>query len=162
MGGVALGRAAGDVAARRVGAERRAAGRAAEVEAAVYPAAFAPAHPWYGDALVVWQPADDPNPVVATLVAPEGSTLVLDPDPVRAARLVALLLDEGREVAVIRSDHSAADLTAAWDRARAGACVVVGGRTAVWAPLPDLATVIVVDEGDEALEEERAPDVERA
>ncbi len=128
-----------------------------EVEAAVYPAAFAPAHPWHGDALVVWQPADDPNPVVATLVAPEGSTLVLDPDPVRAARLVALLLDEGREVAVIRSDHSAADLTAAWDRARAGACVVVGGRTAVWAPLPDLATVIVVDEGDEALEEERAP-----
>ena len=94
---------------------------------------------WSGDALIVWQPADDPNPVVATLTAPEGSTLVLDPDPVRAARLVALLLDEGREVVVIRSDHSAADLTAAWDRARAGACVVVGGRTAVWAPVPDLA-----------------------
>ncbi len=128
-----------------------------EVEAAVYPTAFAPAHPWFADALIVWQPADDPNPVVATLAAPEGSTVVIDPDPVRAARLVALLLDEGRDVAVIRSDHSAADLTAAWDRARAGACVIVGGRTAVWAPVPDLATVIVVDEGDEALEEERAP-----
>ena len=87
----------------------------------------------------------------------EGSTLVIDPDPVRAARLVALLLDEGRDVAVIRSDHSAADLTAAWDRRALGACVIVGGRTAVWAPVPDLATVIVVDEGDEALEEERAP-----
>jgi primosomal protein N' (replication factor Y) len=128
-----------------------------EVEVAVYPSALEPAHPWTADALIVWQPADDPNPVVATLAAPEQSTLVLDPDPVRAARLVALLLDEGREVVVIRSDHSAADLTVAWDRARAGACVVVGGRTAVWAPLPDLATVVVVDEGDEALEEERAP-----
>ena len=42
-------------------------------------------------------------------------------------------------------------------RARAGACVVVGGRTAVWAPVPDLAAVVVVDEGDEALEDERAP-----
>jgi primosomal protein N' (replication factor Y) len=35
--------------------------------------------------------------------------------------------------------------------------VVVGGRTAVWAPVPDLAAVIVVDEADEALEDERAP-----
>ena len=123
----------------------------------MYPTVLEPTHPWRGDALIVWQPADDPNPVVATLVTPEGSTLVIDPDPVRAARLVALLLDEGRDVVVIRSDHGAADLTTAWDRARAGACVVVGGRTAVWAPLPDLATVVVVDEGDEALEEERAP-----
>jgi primosomal protein N' (replication factor Y) (superfamily II helicase) len=128
-----------------------------DIETAVYPTVLEPTHPWRGDALIVWQPADDPNPVVATLVTPEGSTLVVDPDPVRAARLVALLLDEGRDVVVIRSDHSAADLTAAWDRARVGACVVVGGRTAVWAPLPDLATVVVVDEGDEALEDERAP-----
>ena len=128
-----------------------------EVETAVYPGGLEATHPWRADALIVWQPADDPNPVVATLAAPEGSTIVIDPDAVRAARLVALLLDEGRDVAVIRSDHSAADLTAAWDRARAGACVIVGGRTAVWAPVPDLATVIVVDEGDEALEEERAP-----
>src|SRR4029079_2174811 len=39
----------------------------------------------------------------------------------------------------------------------AGACVVVGGRAAVWAPVPDLCAVVVVDEGDEALEDERAP-----
>ena len=44
-----------------------------------------------------------------------------------------------------------------WDRARAGACVVVGGRTAVWAPVPGSRAVVVVDEGDEALEDERAP-----
>ena len=34
---------------------------------------------------------------------------------------------------------------------------MVGGRSAVWAPVPDLAAVVVLDEGDEALEDERAP-----
>ena len=38
-----------------------------------------------------------------------------------------------------------------------GRCVVVGGRIAVWAPVPDLAAVVVLDEGDEALQEERTP-----
>ncbi|MEX2099979.1 MAG: hypothetical protein WEB19_01060, partial [Acidimicrobiia bacterium] len=133
------------------------AGDVPERETAVYPDSLEPTHPWHGDALIVWQPADDPNAVIPILLAAEGSTIVLDPDPVRAARLVATLVDEGREVVVIRSDHSAADISEAWDRARAGACVVVGGRTAVWAPVPDLATMIVVDEADEALEEERAP-----
>ena len=57
----------------------------------------------------------------------------------------------------LRSDRSAAELSAAWDRARAGACVVVGGRNAAWAPVPDLTRIVVVDEADEALEDERAP-----
>ena len=128
-----------------------------ELATAVYPELLEPAHSWRGDALVEWPPADDPNAVVPMLLAPEGSTLVLDPDPARAARLVGMVLDEGREVVVLRSDCSAADRTDAWARARAGACVVVGGRSAVWAPVPDLATVVVVDEIDEAFEEERAP-----
>jgi primosomal protein N' (replication factor Y) len=34
---------------------------------------------------------------------------------------------------------------------------VIGGRAAVWAPVPDLTAVVVLDEGDEALEDERAP-----
>ena len=55
------------------------------------------------------------------------------------------------------SEHSDAVRTRQWDRARAGACVVIGGRSAVWAPVPDLAAVVVLDEGDETLEDERAP-----
>ena len=46
---------------------------------------------------------------------------------------------EGREVVTLGSEHADAVRTAHWDRARAGACVVIGGRTAVWAPVPDLA-----------------------
>jgi primosomal protein N' (replication factor Y) len=128
-----------------------------ERETAVYPELLGAAHSWRGDALILTAPTDDTNDTVRLLVAPEGSTLVLDPDPVGAQRLVAALLDEGREVVALSSGQSDADRTAAWARARAGACVVVGGRAAVWAPVPDLATAIVVDEADEALEEERAP-----
>ncbi|MEP6623936.1 MAG: hypothetical protein ABJC79_05810, partial [Acidimicrobiia bacterium] len=47
--------------------------------------------------------------------------------------------------------------TRAWSDARRGRVVVIGGRTAVWAPVPELAAVIVLDEGDEALQEERVP-----
>ena len=47
--------------------------------------------------------------------------------------------------------------TLAWRRAAQGSCVVVGGRIAALAPVPDLAAAIVVDDADEALQEERSP-----
>ncbi|OWY63137.1 hypothetical protein B7486_54715, partial [cyanobacterium TDX16] len=43
-----------------------------------------------------------------------------------------------------------------WAQGRAGA-TVVGARAAAWAPVADLAAVLVLDEHDEALQEERAP-----
>lgn len=123
-----------------------------ELETAVYPPV-----PHTHRGLVVLSPAGDTNAVVRSLVASEGSSLVIDPDARRSTELAAQLSDEGREVVELRSDRSAAELTAAWDRARAGAVVAVGGRTAVWAPIPDLEAVIVVDEADESLEGKRAP-----
>jgi primosomal protein N' (replication factor Y) len=90
-------------------------------------------------------------------LANEGSTLVIDPAPGRAAALAAKWEGEGREVVTLGSEQPHAVRTAQWARARAGACVVVGGRAAVWAPVPDLAAVVVLDEADEALEDERAP-----
>jgi primosomal protein N' (replication factor Y) len=44
-----------------------------------------------------------------------------------------------------------------WAGAAGGVDVVIGVRTAAWAPCPDLAAVVVVDEHDEALQEERSP-----
>jgi primosomal protein N' (replication factor Y) len=125
-----------------------------ERETAVYPAP-----PDAGEAgpLSVTSPLVDLAGTAAMMMAGEGSTIVVDPDPARAARLVAALERQGREVVVLRSDRPDAERTAAWDRARAGAHVVVGGRTAIFAPVPDLARVVVLDEADEALEEERAP-----
>ena len=44
-----------------------------------------------------------------------------------------------------------------WALAAAGVDVVIGARAAAWAPCPDLAAVVVVDEHDESLQEERSP-----
>jgi primosomal protein N' (replication factor Y) len=108
-----------------------------------------------GDGLFVTAPSE--AVAVAGLLAAEGSTVVVDPWAERAARTVEALEQLGREVVHIGSERSAGEVTAAWSRARGGACVVVGGRNAVWAPVPDLAAVVVLDDVDEALEDERAP-----
>jgi primosomal protein N' (replication factor Y) len=94
---------------------------------------------------------------VGALVAPEGSTIVVVPDGQESKTLAAELEREGRDVLVMRNDTGDAERTSAWADARRGACVVVGGRVASFAPVPDLAAVIVLDDLDEALEEERAP-----
>ncbi len=125
-----------------------AADRAVEVEQAVYPGA-----PLHGEQLELI----GPRAAIDVPIAPEGSTLVIDPSATRAAQLASHLERQGREVVTLGSGHADAVRTAHWDRARAGACVVIGGRAAVWAPVPDLSAVVVVDEGDEALEDERAP-----
>ena len=106
---------------------------------------------------VEWPPGEPPETLTEALVAAEGSTIVVDPDPARGARLLNALRAAGRDAVSLAGDSSGSDRTAAWSRARGGACVVVGGRVAIWAPVPDLTTIVVIDEGDEALEEERAP-----
>ena len=44
-----------------------------------------------------------------------------------------------------------------WAKAAAGGAAVVGTRAAAWAPVPDLAAVVVFDEHDEVHQEERSP-----
>jgi primosomal protein N' (replication factor Y) len=107
--------------------------------------------------VVAWPPAADRRGLVAARIAPTGSTLVLVPEHARLPALVRHLGGLGHRVHVLRGDDPDADRTRAWAAARAGRCVVVGGRTAVWAPVPDLAAIVVLDEADEALQEERAP-----
>jgi primosomal protein N' (replication factor Y) len=127
-----------------------------EPTTAVYPTLLEPDHPWAGDALVLEPPVARLGSV-RPLLAPEGSTLVLVPSASMASGLATMLRADGREVVVLSSDRSDADVTRAWSDARRGGCVVVGGRAAAWAPVPDLTTVIVVDEADEAYDAERAP-----
>ncbi|MDQ3945315.1 MAG: hypothetical protein M3357_09245, partial [Actinomycetota bacterium] len=63
----------------------------------------------------------------------------------------------GRRVVRYVAGGRPAERARAWDRARRGSCVVVGGRSAVLAPVPDLAGVVLLDDGAEALKEERSP-----
>ena len=107
--------------------------------------------------LLAWPPSAEWQSLVGALVASEASTIVVAPDSSRVRALVDDLRRCGREVIVVRGNEPDARRTESWNRARAGATVVVGGRVAVLAPVPDLAAILVLDEGDESLKEERAP-----
>ena len=102
-------------------------------------------------------PLLDRRELVASMCADDGSTIVAVADASRGRSLARFLRRAGREVAFVHSDDSDAQRTAAWKRATRGSCVVIGGRVAALAPVPDLAAAIVVDDADEALQEERSP-----
>jgi primosomal protein N' (replication factor Y) (superfamily II helicase) len=102
-------------------------------------------------------PLMDRRELVASMCADDGSTIVAVADGSRARSLARFLRRAGREVAFVHSDESDAARTVAWRRAAQGNCVVVGGRSAALSPVPDLAAAIVVDDADEALQEERSP-----
>jgi primosomal protein N' (replication factor Y) len=108
-------------------------------------------------AVVRVPPLADRRDLVAGLVAAEGSTIVCVADGARAASLARTLSTRGHAVALLHSDLTDRARTEAWRRAASGRCVVVGGRIAALAPVPDLAASVVVDDADEALQEERVP-----
>ncbi len=108
-------------------------------------------------AVVQWPPLVDRRRLVERLIAPVGSTIVAVADGTRAAALADSLARRGYRALLLHSDEPPAVRTRAWADARAGAAVVIGGRVVAFAPVPDLASVIVVDDADEALQEERVP-----
>jgi primosomal protein N' (replication factor Y) (superfamily II helicase) len=92
-------------------------------------------------------PRADTMPAVLAAAA-LGPALVIVPDHEGAALLAIRLRRAGVSVAAVPED---------WAAAAAGVDVVVGTRSAAWAPCPGLAAAVVLDEHDEALQEERAP-----
>jgi primosomal protein N' (replication factor Y) (superfamily II helicase) len=110
-----------------------------------------------GVRVVRWPPLLDRRALVADMCASEGSTIVCVADAGRARAFASYLARAGRAVALLHSAATDAARTEAWARASRGECVVVGGRIAALAAVPDLRAAIVVDDADEALQEERAP-----
>lgn len=92
-------------------------------------------------------PTSDPMPAVLSAVA-VGPTLVVVPGVDDARLLTARLRRGGLTVALVPDD---------WSAAAGGVDVVVGARVAAWAPCPGLAAVVVLDEHDEALQDEASP-----
>ena len=92
-------------------------------------------------------PCSDVVPVVLAACA-LGPALVITPS-VAQARLIAWRLRRaGRTVALLPNE---------WAAAAGGVDVVIGARTAVWAPCAGMASIVVLDEHDEGLQEERQP-----
>jgi primosomal protein N' (replication factor Y) len=92
-------------------------------------------------------PTSDPLPAVLSAIA-TGPTLVVTPSVDQAVLLGARLRRSGVSVAVMPDG---------WPAAAGGVDVVVGARSAAWAPCPGLAAAVLLDEHDEAHQEEGSP-----
>jgi primosomal protein N' (replication factor Y) len=92
-------------------------------------------------------PACSPRSLLLT-AASKGPVLVVIPTLNRARLMAASLRESGLSVAVMPGD---------WAVAAGGVDVVIGARSAVWSSVPMLRSIIVIDEHDDALQEERSP-----
>ena len=90
---------------------------------------------------------DDDGLGVALAACRRGDALIITADAGRARHLAVALRRAGVTVALAPDE---------WARA-AGGATVVGTRSAAWMPMPELAAVVVIDEHDERLKEERTP-----
>ncbi len=92
-----------------------------------------------------------PHADLANLVATcasQGPSLVVIPTIYRARMMAAELRRMGFTVAVIPED---------WSQGASGVDVIIGSRSAIWASAPRLSSIIVIDEHDDGLQEERSP-----
>jgi primosomal protein N' (replication factor Y) len=80
-------------------------------------------------------------------IGPSG-VLVLVPSHARALLLADRIRRAGAPVALLPDE---------WEAASSGECVVIGIRSAAWAPLARVRAVVVLDAHDEAYQEERSP-----
>lgn len=100
-----------------------------------------------GGGVLLLPPATSPiDAIVAAAAA--GPSLVVMPTVARAQAMATALRRRGLSAAVVPQQ---------WALAAAGVDVVIGARAAAWAPCPALGVAVVVDEHDEALQEERSP-----
>ena len=98
-------------------------------------------------AIVRLPPAADLLPVVLAAAA-RGPALIVTPAHAMAQELRRRLVACGVPAAVVPRE---------WPQAAAGAPVVLGARGAAWAPCPALASIVVLDGHDEALQQQQAP-----
>ncbi len=86
-----------------------------------------------------------------------GSLLILCPSVDEARRLGRLLSRRQMRAAVMADDSTPRSGADQWAKAAEGADVVVGTRSAAWASVPRLARVVVLDEHDEAHQQQQSP-----
>lgn len=85
---------------------------------------------------------------VVEVAMSRGPALIVVPTLSRARRLAAECRRLGKTTALYPDD---------WVAAASGVDVVIGARSAVWASVAGLACIVVIDEHDDTLQEERSP-----
>ncbi|CAB4896773.1 unannotated protein [freshwater metagenome] len=100
-----------------------------------------------GGGVLRYPPATDVLPVVLAACT-LGPALVIVPSVAQARLLGSRLRRAGRSVAVLPNE---------WAAAAGGVDVVIGARAAAWAPCARMASIVVIDEHDQGLQEQRQP-----
>ena len=97
--------------------------------------------------------------LIHTLLERGKTALVMVPEIALTPQLMRIFTSHfGREVAILHSSLSAGERCDEWKRARMGeARVVVGTRSAVFAPLPDLGAIILDEEQEPSYKSEQNP-----
>ena len=101
----------------------------------------------FGGGLITVAPLSNLTPFISA-VACDGPTIVVMPTQHRVKLLAAALRANNFSVAQWPQD---------WALAYGGVDVVIGTRSAVWAPVEKFSNIVVVDEHDDLLQEERSP-----
>ena len=101
----------------------------------------------HGGGLLTVPPTQSALQVVSAL-AGRAPVLVVCPTQRMAAMGAAALRRKGFSTAVVPDE---------WEHALGGVDVVIGARSAVFAPCPSMSAIVVIDEHDESLHDERSP-----
>lgn len=118
------------------------------------PAWLQSALPASGETVVLPPTARDEVELIRHAVGEAGRALVVCPR-VAVAERIASVVDGA---ALVHGDQRPSERAAAWAGARSGEVhVVVGGRAALFAPLPGLRLVVVASAHDRSLRSERSP-----
>lgn len=96
---------------------------------------------------------------VAEILAQNRTAIVLVPEISLTPQMMKRFKDRfGTRVAILHSRLSAGERFDQWESIRSGECpVVVGARSAVFAPLPRLGTIILDEEGEPSFKQGDAP-----
>ena len=101
-------------------------------------------------------PGADRYPLVLAAATAAGNALILCPTVAEAKALAGRLRRSGLAVACVAAERPGASAGAEWAKAAAGA-TVIGARAGAWAPVRDLARIVVLDEHDEVYQGDQAP-----
>jgi primosomal protein N' (replication factor Y) len=96
--------------------------------------------------------------LIAEMLQKGKSVLVLVPEIGLTPQLIAKFISHFRDrVCVMHSALSVGERYDNWKKAKRGQCVVIGTRSAVFAPVPDLGMIVIDEEQDAAYKSESTP-----
>lgn len=103
--------------------------------------------------LILVDPRANRRELIQENISPSGSTIIIAPES--HARIASWVSELGHRAIAYRHDDKSSDTS--FQQASLNNCVIVGGRVALFAPVTDCQSIIVLDDAYEQLSDERSP-----